>query len=66
MTAPQDGITGHTVDAYTAAQTVLGGHRDYHRVRVRAAERFLADHANLDAWMCRSVEQRLGDLGTVG
>jgi hypothetical protein len=54
------------IDAYAAAQTVLGGRLDYQRVRVRAAERFLADHPNLVAWMGRPVEQRLDDLARSG
>jgi hypothetical protein len=44
------------IDAYAAAQTVLGGSLDYQRVRVRAAQRFLADHPDLIGWMSRPVE----------
>ena len=54
------------IDAYVAAQTVLGGSLDYQRVRVRAAQRFLADHPNLVAWMGRPVEHRLDDLARSG
>jgi site-specific recombinase XerD len=54
------------IDAYVAAQTVLGGSLDYQRARVRAAERFRADHPNLVQWMSRPVEQRLGDLARSG
>lgn len=57
---PADDIS--LIDAYAAAQTVLGGRLDYQRVRVRAAERFLADHPDLVHWMGRPVEQRLDDL----
>jgi integrase len=54
------------IDAYAAAQTVLGGRLDYQRVRLRAAQGFLADHPDLIEWMSQPVEQRLGDLARSG
>lgn len=53
------------IDAYVAAQPLLVGSSDYQRVRVRAAERFLAAHRDLDVWMSRTVEQRLDDIAQV-
>jgi integrase len=50
------------IDAYAAAQPVLGGSLGYQRVRVRAAQRFLADHPDLAEWMALPVERRLEDL----
>ena len=41
---------------------MLVGRVECQRVRVRAAERFLAAHRDLDVWMSRTVEQRLDDM----
>lgn len=50
------------LDAYAAAQPLLAGADSYRRVRVRAAQRFVVEHADLRAWMTRPVEERLADI----
>lgn len=50
------------LDAYAAAQPLLGGSDSYQRVRVRAAARFLAEHPDLEVWMRRPIDDRLADL----
>ena len=50
------------LDAYVAAQPLLAGADSYRRVRIRAAQRFVVGHADLQAWMTRPVETRLADI----
>lgn len=50
------------LQVYVDYQHLLGGSRDYRRDRVRAAERFLDAHPDLDAWMARPLAARLVDL----
>ena len=50
------------LDAYTAAQHMLGGSPAYQRLRVRAAGRFLAEHPDLDVWMRQPSPERLAEI----
>lgn len=54
--------TAGLVEVYADHQHLLGGSRDYRRDRVRAAERFLDAHPDLDVWMDRPLAVRLVDL----
>ncbi len=50
------------VDAYRDHVTAMPVQPEYQRTLMRAAEEFLAEHPDLDAWMRRSVEARLAEL----
>lgn len=52
------------LDAFAAAQHLLGGSAAYQRVRLRAAGRFLEQHPDLDVWMTRPLAQRLADVSS--
>jgi integrase len=52
------------LDAFTAAQHLLGGSAAYQRVRQRAAGRFLEQHPDLEMWMTRPIGQRLADVSS--
>lgn len=50
------------LDAFCAAQHVLGGSAAYQRLRARDAQRFLGDHPDVQEWMSRPLASRLADV----